>query len=339
MLENKDIVALAKATAKADKAAPVAYSFSGKNYSYEQINELLNQELCELYKTDKERCFSVLTEIMTDVVPNKVGSFFDGIAETKQVKQGEKVRFRRKVNNRTRAKQFVTRVGLAGIYEVFKLGGSESFEIPTNAMGGAAQIGFEEYLDNRVDFAELISIIVEGMADLIREETGKALIGGLGQLPAKNKVEYAGFDEVQFDRLLRIADAYGTGKATIYCDASFAAKLMPAKVEMFTEAMKQAAWDKGYLGSYKGHTVSILPNGLADASNATLANDPGYVWIIPGGSAEKPVKIVFEGDLQTKEFENRDWSNEIHMYRKVGVGALLTNDICVYHDTSLNTEI
>lgn len=338
MLENKDIIALARATAKADKSAPVAYSFSGKNYSYEQMSETLSAELNELYKSDKEQCFSVLTEIMTEVIPNKVASFFDGIAETKQVKQGEKVKFRRKANNKMRAKQFVTRVGLAGIYEVFKLGGAESFEVPTNAMGGAAQIGFEEYLDGRVNFAELIEIIVEGMADLIREETGKALIGGLNQLPAKNKVEYAGFDEVQFDRLLRIADSYGTGKATIYCDASFAAKLMPAKVEMFTEAMKQAAWDKGYLGSYKGHMVSIIPNGVADASNTMLANDPGYVWIIPGG-AEKPVKIVFEGDLQTKEFENRDWSSEIHMYRKVGVGALLTNDTCVYHDTSLNMEI
>lgn len=340
MLENKDLIALAKATAKANRTAPVAYSFNGKNYSYEQMNETLTQELNELYKTDKERCFSVITEIVTDTVPNKVGKFYGDIAEVKQVAQGEKIRFRRNINNRTRAKQFVTKVGLAGIYEVFKLGGSESFEIATSAMGSAAQVGFEEYLDGRIDFSQLLDIISEGMEQLIQEEIGKALIGGLGQLPSNNRVEYAGFDEVQFDRLLRIADSYGTGKATIYCDQSFAAKLMPAKVEMFTEAMKAAAWENGYLGSYKGHKVVILPNSLADASNTKLANDPGYVWIIPaGGANEKPVKVVFEGQLQTKEFENRDWSTEIHMYRKVGVGALLTNDICVYHDTSLTTDI
>ena len=340
MLENKDIVALARATAKADRTAPVAYSFSGKNYSYEQMNETLNQELSELYKSDKARCFAVLTEIVTDTVPNKVSNFYGDFAEVKQVGQGEKIRFRRSNNNRTRAKQFVTRVGLAGIYEVFKLGGSESFEITTSAMGSAAQVGFEEYLDGRIDFAELLDIISEGMEQLIQEEIGKALIGGLAQLPASNKVEFGGFDEVQFDKLLRIADSYGAGKAVIYCDASFAAKLMPARVELYTESMKQALQDNGHFGIYKGHKIVILPNGVADASHTKLANDPGYAWIIPaGGVAEKPVKVVFEGQLQTKEFENRDWSNEIHMYRKVGVGALLTNDICVYHDTSLTTEL
>ena len=77
-------------------------------------------------------------------------------AETKTFKQGDKPMFRRKINSaRTRAKQFITRVGLAGIYEVFKLGGEESFEVQTSAIGGAAQIGFEEFLDGRADFAEV----------------------------------------------------------------------------------------------------------------------------------------------------------------------------------------
>ncbi len=340
MLENKDIIALARATAKANRTAPVAYSFNGKNYSYEQMNETLSQELCELYKEDKERCFAVITEILTDTVPNKVANFYGDFAEVKQVGQGEQVRFRRTVNNRTRAKQFVTRAGLAGVYEVFKLAGSESFDIKTSAMASAAQISIEEYLDGRIDFAELLSVISEGMEQLIQEEIEQALIAGLSQLPANNKVESAGFDEVEFDRLLRIADSYGTGKAIIYCDASFAAKLMPAKVEFIPEAVKQGLWDNGYLGMYKGHRVVILPNGVADASNSALANDPGYAWIIPAGSNnDKPVKVVFEGQLLTREKENDDWSRDIHMYRKVGVAALLTNDICVFHDTSLTAEL
>ena len=340
MLENKDIIALAKVAAKADKSAPVAYSFGEKKYSFDQVNETLAQELSELYATDKERCFSVITEIITDVVPNQVSNFYGDFAEVKTVAQGEKIRFRRTVNNKTRAKQFVTRAGLAGVYEVFKLGGSESFEITTSAMGSAAQYGIEEYLDGRVDFGEMLNIIAEGMEQLIQEEIGQALIGGLSQLPENNKVEFGGFDEVEFDRLLRIADSYGAGRAVIYCDSAFAAKLMPAKVEMFTEAMKQAAWDNGYLGSYKGHKVIILPNGLADAQNNKLANDPGYAWIIPTGSNnDKPIKVVFEGQLQTREVANADWSTEIQMYRKVGVGALMTNDLCVYHDTSLSAEL
>ena len=340
MLENKDIIALARVAAKADRSAPIAYSFGEKNYSFDQVNETLAQELTDLYNTDKKRFYSVITETLTEVVPNKVSNFYGDFAEVKQVAQGAKIKFRRTLNNKTRAKQFVTRAGLAGIYEVFKLGGAENFEITTSAMGSAAQMGIEEYLDGRVDFAEMLAIIAEGMEQLIQEEIGQALIGGLAQLPDNNKVEAAGFDEVEFDRLLRIADSYGTGRAVIYADSSFAAKLMPAKVEMFTESMKQEAWDKGFLGSYKGHKVIILPNGLIDAQNNKLANDPGYAYIIPTGSDnDKPIKVVFEGELQTREMQREDWSREIQMYRKVGVAALMTNDLCVYHDTSLTAEL
>ena len=36
-----------------------------------------------------------------------------------------------------------------------------------------------------------------------------------------------------------------------------------------------------------------------------------------------------------REVENEDWSREIQMYKKVGVVAMLTNDICSYVDTEL----
>ena len=92
---------------------------------------------------------------MDDVLPKKIEESYGMFAEVKTFNQGDKPLFRRKVNAKMRAKQFITRVGLAGIYEVFKLGGGESFEVPTSAVGGAAQIGLEEFLDGRVDFAEV----------------------------------------------------------------------------------------------------------------------------------------------------------------------------------------
>ena len=92
-------------------------------------------------------------------------------AETKQFAQGDKPIFRRKRDQRSRAKQFITRVGLAGVYEVFKLGKNEEcFEVTTSAIGGAAQVGFEEFMDGRVDFAEVTRIIMDGMDELIYKE-------------------------------------------------------------------------------------------------------------------------------------------------------------------------
>ena len=43
--------------------------------------------------------------------------------------------------------------------------------------GGAAQIGFEEFLDGRVDFADVLEIIMEGLDDAIYLEIERALKG------------------------------------------------------------------------------------------------------------------------------------------------------------------
>lgn len=345
MLNQENLIALGVATAKANKNAPVAYSYDGKDYSYEQVQTTLRNELNELagshslFRENKNKIFSLIEEVVSEVLPNKVAALYEGMAEVKTFGQGDKPIFRRRVNARTRAKQFVTRVGLEGVYEVFKLGGSESFEVPTSAVGGAAQIGLEEFLDGRVDFAELLQIVMDGIEETIQLEVGQALIAGINQLPAANKVEWAGFDETEFDRLLTIVDSYGTGKATIYCDFMFAAKIMPAEAKM-TEAMKNTLWEKGYFMNYKGHTVVVLPNGVADETNSSLVNDPSYCWMIPAGSAgEAPVRIAFEGETLVDERKNADWSRDVQVYKKAGVAALLTSDVCVYHDTSISKDL
>ena len=342
MLDMKNLVALAKATAKADKTSPVAYSFDGANYSYSQLDETLRKELNELvgtpalYRENKDLLFGLIEETISEVLPVKIADIYAGFAEVKNLGQGDKPIFRRKITSaKIRAKQFITRVGLAGRYEVFKLGGSESFEIKTSAVGGAAQIGIEEFLDGRVDFAELVEIVMDGIEEIIQLEVAEAMKASIDQLPQANKVVTDKFDAAQFDNLLSIADGYG--KATIYCDARFAATIMPAEIAMMTEQMKNTLWEKGYFTSYKNHNVVILPNGLKDEQNNSLIYDPSYAWIMPGTS--KPAYIAIEGATLTKETDNDDWSKDIQVYKKVGVGVMLTNDVCVYRNTSLKQSL
>jgi hypothetical protein len=244
------------------------------------------------------------------------------------------LQFRRKLSAGNRAKQFITRVGLAGIYEVFKLGrNEESFEVRTSAIGGAAQIGFEEFLDGRVDFAEVTKLVMDGMDELIYKEVAAALKASINQLPAANRVATAGFDEDSFDKLLTIAAAYGD--PVIYCTYEFAVKMMPKEAWRFTEQMKNELWNNGRFQNYKGRKVVILEQGFEDETNSKKVIDPGYVYIIPTGADGKPVKIAFEGNTIVDEYTNADRSREIQVYKKVGVVAMLANNICAYVDTSL----
>ena len=219
MLSRNDLLQLMKVTMKADPSAPVAYSFNDTTLSYEALNETLRQEFNELagtyalYRENKNLIFSLIEETLDEVLPKKVVEQYSQFAEVRTFAQGDKPIFRRKLGSNKRAKQFVTRVGLAGIYEVFKLGkNEEAFEVRTSAIGGAAQIGFEEFLDGRVDFAEVTQIIMEGMDELIYKEVAAALKASINQLPPANRVAVAGFDEAAFDKLIMIAAAYGVLK-------------------------------------------------------------------------------------------------------------------------------
>ena len=340
-LDRNNLVQLAKTVAKADPSASVSYSFNGENFSYAALNETLRREFNELagtyslYRDNKNLIFSVIEETLDEVLPKKVVTAYMQFAETKQFAQGDKPIFRRKRDVRSRAKQFITRVGLAGIYEVFKLGPSEeeSFEVRTSAIGGAAQIGFEEFLDGRVDFAEVTAIVMEGMDELIMKEVGHALAASVNQLPAANIVVTNGFDEKAFDNLLVIASAYG--EPSIYCTYEFAVKMVPTEGWRYTESMKDELWRTGHLANYKGRKVIILPQGLQDETNTRKVINPGYCYIIPSGADSKPVKIAFEGGTIVDEYVNKDRSREIQVYKKVGVTAMLANNICAYADTEL----
>ena len=152
MLDRNNLVALMKAAIKADPSAPVAYSFNGQNYNYDELNETLRQELNEYagtysqYRENKNLIFSIIEETLDEVLPKKVEEQYKQFAEVKTFAQGDKPIFRRKLGSNARAKQFITRVGLAGIYEAFKLApGQESFEVTTSAVGGAHRCKPSDY--------------------------------------------------------------------------------------------------------------------------------------------------------------------------------------------------
>lgn len=337
-LDRKSLITLAKQVANANPSAPVAYSWNEEKFSYGDLQETLRNELREiagtyqLYRENKNIVFALMEETIDDVLPKRVLEQYGQFAEIKTFAQGDRPVFTQRITTaaKRRAKQFVTKVGLAGIYEVFKLDG-KSYEVPTSAFGGAAQIGFEEFLDGRVDFADVLEIIMEGLDEAIYLEIERALKGAVESLQSANKTTQTAFVETEMDRLVAIADAYG--QSTIYCTYEFAATMVPSQ-GWISDDMRNQKWNNGYLANYKGHRVIVLAQSYEDETNTTKVIDPSYAWIIPTG-ADKPVKVAFEGQTIVREIENDDMSREVQVYKKLGVGALITNNICVYRNTSL----
>lgn len=345
-LNRNELIELARANAKASLNPSVTYTVGEEKLSAEALNKTFIKELNELGKTpqdfreNKNLIFTLMEVGLTEVMPQKVLQNYGQFADVRTFPQGTKPVYKVKISeaSKRRAKQFVTRVGLAGRYEVFKLDG-RSFEVATSAYGGAARVEWEELLDGRMTLNDYYDVVLEGMDEAVYKEIANALIAMIANLPAANKVSRADFSETHMDGLLQVADAYG--KATIYCTFQFAATMLPiasgaTNWNAMSDGMKDELWNNGYFATYKGHRVIILPQSFTDETNATKVIDPSYAWIIPTG-AEKPVKVAFEGSAQVKTFDNRDWSTELQTYQKFGVAAYMVNPgICSYRNTSLS---
>ena len=347
-LTRDQLIELARANAKASLNPSVAYSFGGEKLSAEALNKTFIKELNELgstpqdFRENKNLIYTLMEVGLTEVLPQKVLQAYGQFADVRTFAQGTKPVYKVRISeaSKKRAKQFVTRVGLAGRYEVFKLDGY-SLEVPTAAYGGAARIEWEELLDGRMTMNDYYSLVLEGMDEAVYREIAKALEALIDNVPALRKHSTNVFDETEMDQLLQIADSYG-GKSTIYCTFEFAAKMIPASSANWSEAMKDEIWNNGYFATYKGHRVIILPQSFEDNVGEGYADkviDPSLAYIIPTG-AEKPVKVAFEGGAQVKSFDNRDWSTEIQTYQKLGVATYMVNPgICIYQNTALKKFI
>jgi len=347
MALNRDqLIELARANARASLNPSVAYSFDGEKLSAEALNKTFIKQLNELgstpqdFRENKNLIYTLMEVGLTEVLPQKVLQSYGQFADVRTFAQGTKPIYKVRISeaSKKRAKQFVTRVGLAGRYEVFKLDGY-SLEVPTAAYGGAARIEWEELLDGRMTMNDYYSLVLEGMDEAVYKEIAKALEALINNVPNLQKHSTNSFDEDEMDKLIQIADSYG-GKSTIYCTFEFAATMIPANASTWSDAMKEEIWNNGYFTTYKNHRVIILPQSLEDnipktATRAYKVINPALAYIIPTGS-EKPVKVAFEGTAQVKSFDNRDWSTEIQTYQKLGVATYMVNPgICIYENTSL----
>lgn len=317
-------------------------TFSDKTYSKYEINEALRSELNELlnvpsnsqFRHNRELAFSLIAEVVDEVLPKRISDALNQFAEVKQVDFGDKVVFTKRMG-RVRGRNFVTRVSPAGLYETFKMD-TEIIDLPMKAMGSAVRIDLTEFLEGRVQFEELIAIITEGMEDCVYRELLEALMSLKSDsvLPANNVREVNGFDAHQMGALISISRAYGN--PTIFTSEAFAQQMLP-NVAMATEAQKAEYAAKGYLGTFNGAKVITLPQSFWNTENTTaVATLPqGMCWIIPT-DLDKVVKIGFEGTMQTKEIEDDAWGRQMHFWKKMGIAVMANPGVCVYENTSLN---
>ena len=165
------------------------------NFTNENVDDALRGEMAKMctsinnFQRNKYDIFEIIITAADEVVPNKVSDVMGMFAEIRNVPQGQKALFKRGNVGRYRARKFLTQVGLSGVYETFRLD-NETFELGAYAVGGAATIDFERFLDGAENMADLMDVITEGLTDAVFGEVQKCLIAAADAVgrPSANKV-------------------------------------------------------------------------------------------------------------------------------------------------------
>ena len=331
-------------------------------FSEKDVKEALKKEIHSLandfnsYRRNKLDLFEIMQEAYDEIIPEYVENFMGTFAEIRTVGDGQRAQFVVK-KGRQRAKQFITQVGLSGVYESFRLD-KDTFELGGHAIGGSAYIDFERYICGDEDISESTEILLEGIQEAIYGEVQRALIAAANSedRPAKNYYVGAGFDADEMAKLCAVARAYGGG-ATIFAAPEFIAAMGPDATGLPIYAPSASVQSQGYgyatpkysprdiediantgyITTFRGNPIVQMPQSYTDETNETTQINPGFAYIFPTGG-EKIVKIVFEGNTQVDDFKNRDRSIEIEAYKKIGVAILTHHNWCIYENTELSGD-
>jgi len=153
------------------------------NYSVENVDEALADGLRDLagsvnqFMKNRYDIYDIIIQAVDEVVPKNVIDAVGIFAEVQQVPQGQKALFKQKIGKQ-RAKQFLTQVGLSGVYETFRLD-HKTFELGGHAIGGACSIDFERMLDGAEIMAEYVEVLTEAQVEAVYKEIQKALRAAL----------------------------------------------------------------------------------------------------------------------------------------------------------------
>ena len=316
------------------------------NFSVANVDEALTDGLRELagsvnqFMKNRYDIYDIVIQAADEVVPNKVIDAVGIFAEVQQVPQGQKALFRQRLG-RTRAKKFLTQVGLSGVYETFRLDNG-TFEVSAHAIGGACTIDFERMLDGAENMAELVAILTEAQTDAVYQEVQKALRGALNNTKI-NKEIVSGFDGDKMLSIVSKVRAYGSG-AVIFAPPEFVAAMgadaivpVPASGNyggVYHPQDIDAIHNTGYINIFRGTPIVQIPQSFIDENNNETWIDPQLAYVLPTGQ-ERVVKVVFEGGTQIYDFVNRDQSMEIHTYRKLGTAILTYHNWGIYQNTDI----
>lgn len=324
-----------------------------ENYELTQVEQATLDGFKELassyteFMKNRYDIYEIIMKAADEVVPMRVISALGAFADVQRVGKNEKILYTVRKGS-MRAKKFITAIGLSGVYESFRLD-TDTFEIPTKALGSAIQVDFERYIRGIESINDLMSIITEGLTDAVYIEVQRALKASLTQVgrPTKNVVIEAGWDPTKMVGLQNTVRAYGSN-AVIFAPPEFISAMGADIVYDLVSTGGASAivgaiqpndvMDLHYEGRitfFRGSAVVQIQQSFLDETNEETWIDPQIAYVMPAGS-EKVVKVGLRGGVEMWDWVNKDRSMELMFQQEMGVVIMTFHNWGIYQNTAIS---
>jgi hypothetical protein len=203
-----------------------------------------------------------------------------------------------------------------------------------------------DMIDGAESMAEVMEIITEGLTDAAYIEVHKALRAAVNNplAPAANRVISSTFEADKMFSLCTTVRNYARGGgAVIFAPPEFVGAMGPDAIVPVTAAGAQGIYhpqdidrihNQGYINLFRGTPIVQIPQSFVDTNNELTWIDPQLAYVLPTGG-ERVVKIVLEGNTQMYDWENKDQSLEMHVYKKMGAAIMTYYNFGIYQNTSI----
>ncbi len=266
-------------------------------------------------------------------------NFLDQMADVKRVGYGDKAQFKVKLDN---IRAFVQAKGATTPRSKIA---NKTLTLESLDASARPVINTVELLAGRVNMADLISEATDEMAAKVLSVVRSTLENGYSAMSAPYYGSGSGIVTSTLNPMIRHWMRYGG--AAVVGDIDIVAKLAAETGFAASSTQNQYSGNiideyntNGFVGRYIGANVAQMVNPYVTGSDTETVLAKDKLFIIPTGASTdaRPLKVVFEGDVQSQEATNiDDMTYEVRLDQYVGAGLVYGQfpTMSVYEDLTL----
>jgi len=302
------------------------------NYTKDEANEVLRQELIELNGgSDKlnaksfrkyPEMFEIIEQILDNAISDGITDQFSDFVETVQLDWGDTQVFTMDEN-----RLFDVSVVADGNGDI-RRDRLDSSEVTVRTKTYAVSV-YEELhriLAGRVSFDRMIDIVARSYENKIQTEIYNAIYNSYDQLGATYSATGT-FTEATLNDLISHVEASSNSEAMILGTKNALAKIDKDKV---SDTMIDERNRMGYVGIYNG-TPLVEIRQVHKSGTHEFAIDNNFLIVAPQG-LEPFVKLILEGDSLIEEVTEgrKDMQREYRFIKKAGFVVLASSNYGIY---------